>query len=245
MYNWLEDFYRTKLDSSSVRLQNKILKILSAMSLEVKNYLDIGCNDGSFTVKIAETIQAENIYGVDIAEVILKKAREKGIKTFKVDMNYEKLPFPNEYFDFISAVDVIEHLVNTDNFLGEIQRTLKTNGLLLVSTPNLGSWLSIISLILGYVPPSYDISLKYRVGKPFGVSEYKPTTSGHIKLYTTRALLDHLSVYGFKPLKVVGVPTIIRTSTSSKVVKILSILDTFFSISSRFSSGIILVARKC
>ena len=158
-------------------------------------------------------------------------------------MNYERLPFPNEYFDFISAIDIIEHLVNSDNFLSEVQRTLKNNKFFLISTPNLGSWLSIISLILGYIPPSYDISFIYRVGKPFGVYKYKSSTSGHIKLYTTRALLDHLSVYGFKVLKIVGVPTITRTH-SSKVVKFLSILDTFFSFSSRLSSGIIVIAKK-
>jgi ubiquinone/menaquinone biosynthesis C-methylase UbiE len=97
------------------------------MNVKGRNYLDIGCNDGSFTIKIAETILAKNIYGVDIAEAILKVAEEKGIRTFKVDMNYEKLPFSNEYFDFISAADVIEHLVISDNLLSEVQRTLKTS----------------------------------------------------------------------------------------------------------------------
>ncbi|MHA1833644.1 MAG: class I SAM-dependent methyltransferase [Candidatus Baldrarchaeia archaeon] len=243
MHNHLKEFYNAKIDSSSPRLQNKISEILFAMNIKAENYLDIGCNDGTFTIKIAEAIQAKNMYGVDIAETILKMAEEKKIKTFKVDVNCEKLPFPNEYFDFISAVDVIEHLVNSDNFLSEVQRTLKNNRFFLISTPNLGSWLSIISLILGYVPPSYDISLMYRVGKPFGVYKYKFTTSGHIKLYTTRALLDHLSVYGFKALKVVGVPTI-NCKHSSKIVKLLSILDTFFSVNSRISSGVILIAKK-
>lgn len=247
MYNYLKRFYNAKIDSSSPRLQEKILEILFRIKVNVENYLDIGCNDGAFTIKIAEVVQAKNIYGVDIADEGLRIAAKRKIKTFKVDVNYERLPFSNEYFNFnfISAVDVIEHLVNSDNFLSEVQRTIKNDGVFLLSTPNLSSWLSIISLILGYVPPSYDISLKYRVGKPFGVYKYKKSTSGHIKLYTIKALLDHLSVYGFKAYKIVGVPTITSASDSSKIVKILSFFDTLFSVSRRYSSGIILIAKKC
>ena len=74
IYNHLKEFYNAKIDSSSPRLQNRILEILFKMNIKAENYLDIGCNDGTFTIKIAESIKAKNIYGVDVAEDVLKMA---------------------------------------------------------------------------------------------------------------------------------------------------------------------------
>ncbi len=46
------------------------------------------------------------------------------------------LPFANNSFDLIIIQDVIEHLVEVKDFYSEVNRVLKTNGIIYLSTPN-------------------------------------------------------------------------------------------------------------
>ena len=52
------------------------------------------------------------------------------------DLENESLPFKNNSFDFIFSKSVIEHVENSDNFLSEIYRVLKKEGLLVLMTPD-------------------------------------------------------------------------------------------------------------
>ncbi|MBS3175939.1 class I SAM-dependent methyltransferase [Candidatus Woesearchaeota archaeon] len=46
-----------------------------------------------------------------------------------------KIPFQNEQFDYVTMVAVIEHLKNPKEVIDEINRILKPNGLLIITTP--------------------------------------------------------------------------------------------------------------
>jgi ubiquinone/menaquinone biosynthesis C-methylase UbiE len=87
-------------------------------------FLDVGCADGDVTIFIADKLGIKWVYGVDIDEEALKKAKER-IIAFKVDVSKEKLPFPDETFNLCTLLSVIEHLENPDNALKEIHRVLK------------------------------------------------------------------------------------------------------------------------
>jgi SAM-dependent methyltransferase len=47
-----------------------------------------------------------------------------------------QLPFPDDCFDKVLILDVIEHLYERTQILGEIKRVLVKNGLVLLSAPN-------------------------------------------------------------------------------------------------------------
>ena len=72
--------------------------------------LDLGCGDASLTIEVARMFNAFEIYGIDVLLAPLKRAEAKGLKVFKIDLNNSKLLFPENYFDIITAFDVIEHL---------------------------------------------------------------------------------------------------------------------------------------
>jgi|GEM_PF-3346508 SAM-dependent methyltransferase len=99
-------------------------------------YLDLGCGNGDVTTKIAEAIGAQEVYGVDVDEGSLAKAREKGLAVFKRDLDREPLPFEDESFDFVTSVEVIEHLRNPRFMIREVFRVLRAGGVFLVETPN-------------------------------------------------------------------------------------------------------------
>ncbi len=52
-----------------------------------------------------------------------KNAKVRGIHTYRVDLNYDKLLFPeNLFFDYVTISDVLEHIVFIDHCLKEIYR---------------------------------------------------------------------------------------------------------------------------
>ncbi|MEM2512589.1 MAG: class I SAM-dependent methyltransferase, partial [Ignisphaera sp.] len=161
-----------------------------------------------------EELRAGEVYGVDIDEQAVALARKRGIEAYIADLSKDSLPFPNEFFDLVLSLEVIEHLANPDNMLKEAYRVLRKGGYLLISTPNLGWWINRAVLLLGYQPYLTNCSLYYDVGK-FLRPLKTGCTGGHLRLYTFRALKELLEVYKCHIVKVKAttisiVPTWIR-----------------------------------
>lgn len=99
-----------------------------------KRVLDIGCAK-EYLVLLFKNKGIES-YGVDISEYAISHAPEKVKKfLFKVDIEKEKLPFPDNFFDGITIIEVLEHLYNFEFALKECKRVLKKGGFLFVTTP--------------------------------------------------------------------------------------------------------------
>ncbi|MDI6654916.1 MAG: class I SAM-dependent methyltransferase [Candidatus Hydrothermarchaeota archaeon] len=191
--NFYGEIDRDKTDES-VEDSNfrKILKLFEKS--ENARFLDIGCYDGSKTVMIRNFTGAE-AYGVDFLPDRLALAKERGIKVKTADLNKgQKIDFIDEFFDFIFCGDVIEHLFSPDFLLEEIYRLLKPGGYAVITTPNLATWKNRVSLLFGWQPVHTEVSTKYRVGNP---RLPKGPPSGHIRLFTPRALKELVEAYGF------------------------------------------------
>jgi ubiquinone/menaquinone biosynthesis C-methylase UbiE len=104
-----------------------ILKLLE--SDPYAKLLDLGCNDGRWTLKLAEKIETKKVYGIEIDGNATNKAIENGIICKKSDLN-KKFPFEDNFFDVVHANQVIEHIVSVDLFVSEIFRVLKWGGVL-------------------------------------------------------------------------------------------------------------------
>ena len=59
-----------------------------------------------------------------------------GIKFKYVIGDVQKLPYPQNTFDTVISLGVIEHFLNPDKVMNEMYRVLKTNGHLILMTPN-------------------------------------------------------------------------------------------------------------
>ena len=169
--------------------------------------LDVGCSHGGWVLLFRRILKAEEAYGVDISEDGVKIANEKGVKAFKVDLNSESFPFKDAFFEIVFLMEVIEHLVNPDNCLREINRVLKHSGVLVMTTPNLASFVNRIVLLGGYQPYFAETSLECAEGYFFG-KRYRHTTSGHLRLYTLKGLKGLLLDHGFQVVHAFGVPSV-------------------------------------
>jgi 2-polyprenyl-3-methyl-5-hydroxy-6-metoxy-1,4-benzoquinol methylase len=113
--------------------------------------LDLGCDDGSLTVRLAARAGATEIHGVEIVDERARIAAERGIQISPNDLN-EPLAYADGTFDLVCTNQVIEHLVETELFVREIKRVLKPEGYAVVPTENLASWHNIASLFEGWQP---------------------------------------------------------------------------------------------
>ena len=180
-----------------------LIETLGKIPLNKPRIVDLGCGDGYLTSIVANFLKASEVYGIDIQDRLLEKAKMRGIITYKVDLNWEKLPLKDNYFDLALASEVIEHLLNPDNLLEESYRILKPGGYLVIKTPNLSSWMNRIYMLLGYQPPDMETSTKIRVGHPW--RQHEPP-SGHIRPFTARAIKELLEYYNFMVIKIRGFP---------------------------------------
>lgn len=183
------------------KIMKYLIEYIPQNNLRIKRLLDVGCGDCSITTSLSRTLKVEEVYGVDISELSLSKCSEKDIRTYNVDVSSEPLPFPDEHFDIVTCLEVIEHLFSPDNCISEIRRVLDKDGLAIFSTPNLAYWLNRLVLLFGAQPYLTQVSTKYNVGKFFRGGE---AMGAHIRIFTHRALLELLQKYSMKPVKILG-----------------------------------------
>lgn len=97
------------------------------------NVIDIGTGNGYFITKFEKSYKT---IGVDISEYAINLAKKRCLRTNFVICSAEHLPFMPNCFDFILALDLIEHLKNPDNFFQDSAYILKDKGIIILSTPN-------------------------------------------------------------------------------------------------------------
>ena len=183
----------------------KVLEIFSHYKFE--RILDVGCGDGNFTALVGKACGAKEVYGVDISEKGVEIAKKNGIKAFRVDVDEEDLPFEDNYFDAVLSLEVIEHLFDPDHYLDEIYRVLKPNGIFVLSTPNLASYINRIALLLGYQPFYTEVSLRKSLGhiiNSYFEEEGHTRQGDHIRMFTLRSLKELLKMHKFKPKRILG-----------------------------------------
>lgn len=112
------------------------------MLLEYKSsnvrILDLGCSIGLTLSMIAQKFP--NSIGCDIDKRAIKASihilKKVGVKIPLVLYNGEKLPFPDNHFDIITSIEVMEHVKDTQVMLKEMHRVLKSDGILHITTAN-------------------------------------------------------------------------------------------------------------
>lgn len=196
MKKWEESRWY-KLTAKSYNENQKLFISLIEKNSNAK-LLDIGCNDGSFTLEMARHIVTSEIYGIEIDENNAQKAQNKGVNVKICDAN-EKFPFENDTFDVVISHEVLEHLLDTDNFFSEIHRVLKPKGYAVISTTNLSSLHNILFILLGMQPPALHLS-EIQVGNFL----YGTETHGHIKAFNVSALKDLSRYHNFDVEKICG-----------------------------------------
>lgn len=195
----------TYLDSIWNSAMDSYKKIILSM-LEVDpraRLLDLGCDDGVWTMKMAKKMRIKkgNVFGIEIVAERYRLASKKGVIVKGSDLN-KKFPFTDSSFDVVHANQVIEHVWDLDNFVSEIKRVLKKRGYALICTENLASWHNIFALTLGFQPFSLsNISKKGDIGNPLALKAVegpKYPSWQHTRVLSFAGLKDIFLKHGFR-----------------------------------------------
>lgn len=172
-------------------------------------FVDLGCDDGVWTNKLAEKIGTKNISGVEIIESRALLSEKAGIKVSISDLN-QKFPFSDEQFEVVHCNQVIEHVKDTDLFVSEIYRIMKPEGYAIISTENLASWHNIGALFFGYMPFSL-VNSTYKTAAlgnplaPHNNQEFWESSSWqHVRVFTTKGLKHLFSLFDFNVEQIYG-----------------------------------------
>lgn len=198
--------YLKYIGAQAGKKREKEVRILLPKQENAK-YLDLGCEDGKLTAQRAGTIETKNIYGVEILESEIEKAKKLGINVKNADLN-KKIPYDANCFDVVTATQVIEHLYNVDSFVSEVHRVLKKGGIFIISTENLAAWHNVVALVLGLQPSTGPfISTKFSLGfhplnkehvKDYEKNPHLAYMNGHTRVMAYNSFKKLFEEYGFK-----------------------------------------------
>lgn len=229
----IREFYDTDLynirkfsgDKLRLKLKIRVLKNKKALA-QINKYvtihnrtriLDIGCGSGEFL----SLLSTKHKYGVDINQKSVKRARMSGINARVVDIESERLPYQNNYFDLVLCMEVFEHLFDLSLLISEIKRVLKKGGHVYATVPNDLYW--------------SNARLKVLFGKPFLQDSFL-APHHHIRFFNKQLLSGLFKEKGF------GIVYLGGFHCKSLPASVEKFLATYFT--NLFVSNYSIVARK-
>jgi len=108
--------------------------------------IDLGSSGNSFLYFLDNSKQKSYF---DIASLPLKQYTD-GDKGHPLCGDIIKLPYRNETFDFLVAIDVLEHIEEDDLAVSEISRILKNNAIIIISVPHRMKHYTTQDIIIGH-----------------------------------------------------------------------------------------------
>jgi 2-polyprenyl-3-methyl-5-hydroxy-6-metoxy-1,4-benzoquinol methylase len=150
-----------------------------------RKILDVGCATGAIMKPL---VGLHEIHGVDICEPYVQQAVKAGIIAVPHDLDAGPLPYADKTFDAVFCGETIEHYVDTEWLMSEINRVLKPGGILVITFPNVRTVLGLAMLLFLDVPPMY--AARYR--------------SSHVRDFTLRTIKMAFKYNGFSVDRCVG-----------------------------------------
>jgi SAM-dependent methyltransferase len=105
--------------------------------------IDVGCGTGELKSYVAPLVN--RYVGVD---VVRYESFPPDAEFVQIDLDNTHVPLSDGSADIVAAVETIEHLENPRAFFRELRRLTKPGGLIIVTTPNQLSALSLLTLMV-------------------------------------------------------------------------------------------------
>jgi 2-polyprenyl-3-methyl-5-hydroxy-6-metoxy-1,4-benzoquinol methylase len=135
--------YKQKTISQFENIQKATIQELLQLDRNVKyytgegNYLDVGFGLG-FHLYIAQKLGYQ-VYGTELDKDCIDFVQPYILAAQLYNGDLLSAKYENNQFDIINICHVIEHLIDPNSYLLELNRIVKNEGLIIVSTPNIGA----------------------------------------------------------------------------------------------------------
>jgi 2-polyprenyl-3-methyl-5-hydroxy-6-metoxy-1,4-benzoquinol methylase len=101
--------------------------------------LDAGCGFGFFLSALSDRWEK---YGLELSQYCVENIKINNPDIKVKNEIIENIPFDLDFFDVIYSFHVIEHVMNPEDHIKCLHKMLKKDGKLIISTPNIGSFVS-------------------------------------------------------------------------------------------------------
>jgi 2-polyprenyl-3-methyl-5-hydroxy-6-metoxy-1,4-benzoquinol methylase len=171
------------------------LDIINEVPKDKNTYLDIGCARGGTLQLLKNTIKNNpklELWGIECLRDAFEESKLIGDKNrvFLGSGEDNLKNIPNNYFDIILCLDVLEHMPYPDVFLKNLKSKLNNDGLIISSLPNVRYWTNLFNLI-------FKKDWKYINA---GILDYT-----HLRFFTKKSILRMYNELGFKVIKHKGI----------------------------------------
>jgi 2-polyprenyl-3-methyl-5-hydroxy-6-metoxy-1,4-benzoquinol methylase len=151
--------------------------------------LDVGCGAGVFGESIKQRFGAE-VYGLEYVPAAAARARSRIDVVLEGDALEQLDYLPDNYFDFMSCNDVLEHLVEPGLFLKKIKPKLKKDATIVASIPNIRFIHALKSIVWNQDFPSEDSGIFDRT---------------HLRFFTEKSIRRLFDDAGYTVERLVGI----------------------------------------
>ncbi|QZY56324.1 glycosyltransferase [Crassaminicella profunda] len=129
-------------------IQVDLINLMDNFQSKKVNVLEIGCGYGGTLLQIKNNCKTANLYGIDLNKKALEIAKSfANVQCLNIEN--EKLPYDENYFDYIILGNILEHLYDPWKILKNIGMYMKKDGKILASIPNIMHYSNIKNLING------------------------------------------------------------------------------------------------
>jgi 2-polyprenyl-3-methyl-5-hydroxy-6-metoxy-1,4-benzoquinol methylase len=197
--------------NANVRLFERIYMSISK-DIEERSVIDVGCGKGDFLRYLRQRSETFILSGVDLTD----NPPDENIDFIQGD--FLKMKFDKQY-DVITSFAVIEHIVDVQEFIGQLAKICKPGGIIIVMTLNDRSILYQVSCFLnkiGFTLPFNRLYSKHHVHH-FNVSSLERLVS------VSGLKIDELYKHNI-PVKAVDMPA---SSVFRELILKLGVWGTF------------------
>lgn len=117
-------------DKQDVKRWKKLLKHYKGTRL-----LDMGCLDSLIPEFAVQKNPTAELWGIDLSEVAINSMRQLFPYVYYDVQDVYQTKFPDDYFGYVVAGELIEHLERPSDFIKEAMRILRPGGTFALSTP--------------------------------------------------------------------------------------------------------------
>ena len=132
---------------------NAIFEHLKPHIKEGSRFLDFGAGLGHMSQRVGSHARELKLNPAEIifpCEIVPEEFQYSDVACTKIEPN-SIIPFPDNHFDVVYAIEVMEHTQRPYDLFKEAYRVLKPGGTIIISTPNVSHLVSRISnLFLGF-----------------------------------------------------------------------------------------------
>jgi 2-polyprenyl-3-methyl-5-hydroxy-6-metoxy-1,4-benzoquinol methylase len=163
--------------------------MLPFVPVDAHRVLELGCGEGAFAATVKQRTSAE-VWGIEFNADAARQAAAVLDRVLVGDADGQIAELPDSSFDVVICNDVLEHLINPVVTLERLRRTLRPDGVLVASIPN-----------IRYMPALTQIVLR----RDFPAVEHGVFDRTHLRFFTRKSIVRMFASAGFSLQRIKGI----------------------------------------